>query len=138
MFPVVKDVLRANGAKVRLVVRYYPLHANSILAAAATEAAGNQGKYWEMQEVLFTRQPEWGEQQQPQTDRMVQYAEELGLDRERFIADLSNPQILDKIQRDLADAKALNLRGTPSFFVNGTAVTTLSPEALQAAIDQAQ
>ncbi|HEY1012418.1 MAG TPA: thioredoxin domain-containing protein [Herpetosiphonaceae bacterium] len=138
LFPVVKELLQANGEKVRLVVRYYPLHNNSILAAAATEAAGNQGKYWEMQEMLFTRQPEWGEQQQPQTERMVQYATELGLDRERFIADLSNQQILDKIQRDLADAKALSLRGTPSFFVNGTPVPTLSPDALQAAIDQAQ
>ncbi|MBM7843882.1 DsbA family protein [Herpetosiphon giganteus] len=137
-FPIVKDVLAQNGDNVRLVVRYFPLHNNSVLAIAATEAAGNQGKYWEMQELLFTKQSEWGEKRTPQTALMLQYAQELGLDGDKFAKDLSDPVVMQKIERDNADAQALNVRGTPSFFVNGKPVATLSQSALQSAIDDAK
>ncbi|HBW51571.1 MAG TPA: disulfide bond formation protein DsbA [Herpetosiphon sp.] len=137
-FPIVKDVLAQNGDNVRLVVRYFPLHNNSVLAIAATEAAGNQGKYWEMQELLFNKQSEWGEKQTPQTALMLQYAQELGLDGDQFAKDLSDPKIMQKIERDNADAQALNVRGTPSFFVNGKEVSSLSQAALQSAIDDAK
>ncbi|MFD3162748.1 DsbA family protein [Herpetosiphon sp. NSE202] len=137
-FPIVKDVLAQNGDNVRLVVRYFPLHNNSVLAMAATEAAGNQGKYWEMQELLFNKQSEWGEKRTPQTALMLQYAQELGLDGDKFAKDLSDPVIMQKIERDNADAQALNVRGTPSFFVNGKPVATLSQSALQSAIDDAK
>jgi protein-disulfide isomerase len=60
-YPTVKQILKDYDGKVRLVVRYMTFHQNSALAAAFTEAAGEQGKYWEMQERLFRRQPEWGE-----------------------------------------------------------------------------
>ncbi|KPL86258.1 hypothetical protein SE18_14455 [Herpetosiphon geysericola] len=137
-YPIVKDVLAQNGDNVRLVVRYFPLHNNSVLAIAATEAAGNQGKYWEMQELLFSKQSEWGEKRTPQTALMLQYAQELGLDGDKFAKDLSDPVIMQKIERDNADAQALNVRGTPSFFVNGKPVATLSQSALQSAIDDAK
>lgn len=137
-YPIVKDVLAQNGDNVRLVVRYFPLHNNSVLAIAATEAAGNQGKYWEMQELLFNKQSEWGEKRTPQTALMLQYAQELGLDGDKFAKDLSDPVIMQKIERDNADAQALNVRGTPSFFVNGKPVDTLSQSALQGAIDDAK
>ncbi|XSG75911.1 DsbA family protein [Herpetosiphon llansteffanensis] len=137
-YPIVKDVLAQNGDNVRLVVRYLPLHNNSVLAMAATEAAGNQGKYWEMQELLFAKQSEWGNKQAPQTALMLQYAQELGLDGDKFAKDLSDPVIMQKIERDNADAQALNVRGTPSFFVNGKSVSTLSQSALQSAIDDAK
>ncbi len=137
-YPIVKDVLAQNGDNVRLVVRYFPLHNNSVLAIAATEAAGNQGKYWEMQELLFTKQSEWGEKRTPQTALMLQYAQELGLDGDKFAKDLSDPVVMQKIERDNADAQALNVRGTPSFFVNGKPVSTLSQSALQSAIDDAK
>jgi len=60
-YPTVKRILKDYDGKVRLVVRYMTFHQNSALAATFTEAAGEQGKYWEMQETLFRRQPEWGE-----------------------------------------------------------------------------
>lgn len=134
-FPFVKQLLEDYDERIRLVVRYFPLHNNSVLAAAATEAAGVQGMYWEMQELLFTRQPEWGEQQTPQTDLFIGYATELGLDVEQFAADLQNPDYLAKIERDQADGEALGVTGTPTFFINGRQVKELSADAIIAMIE---
>ncbi len=134
MAPVVKDVLKQYPNQVRLVVRYFPLHQNSALAAAVTEAAGQQGKYWEMQELLFERQPEWGEQRESQMALFTNYALTLGLDIERWIADSANTDIQAKIERDRADGVALGVQGTPTFFINGRQLRMLSADALHAAI----
>ncbi len=135
-FPFVKQLLEEYDERVRLVVRYFPLHNNSVLAAAATEAAGAQGMYWEMQELLFTRQPEWGEQRTPQTDRFIGYATELGLNIEQFTADLQNPDYLARVERDQADGEALGVTGTPTFFINGRRVEELSADAIIAMIEE--
>lgn len=135
-FPAIKQIVADYGDQVRLVVRYFPLHGNSVLAAAATEAAGAQGKYWEMQELLFERQPEWGEQQTPQTTLFTQYAQDLNLDIERFVDDLDNPEILAKIERDRADGVAVGVTGTPTFFINGQLVEPLSGERIVTMIEE--
>jgi protein-disulfide isomerase len=135
-FPFVKQILQDYEGRVRLVVRYFPLHNNSVLAAAATEAAGAQGMYWEMQEMLFTRQSEWGEQRTPQTDLFISYATELGLNIEQFTADLQNPDYLARIERDQADGEALGVTGTPTFFINGRRVEELSADAIIAMIEE--
>jgi len=133
----VKAILDEYPKDLRLVVRYFPLHGNSILAAVATEAAGEQGKYAEMQALLFGRQPEWGEQQTPQTEKFVEYAEELGLDVVRFRASLDKQEYRDKVARDRADGIAVGVTGTPTFFVDGEWISRPSPAALRAAIDRA-
>lgn len=134
--PAIKQIMADYDGRVRLVVRYFPLHSNSALAAAATEAAGEQGQYWEMQNLLFERQPEWGEKQTPQTELFIAYAEELGLDIEQFITDLENPAAYDKVERDRLDGMALGVRGTPTFFVNGVIVQPLSLDRLIEMIEQ--
>ena len=135
-FPAVKQLLEDYGNDIRLVVRYLPLHNNSVLAAAATEAAGLQGKYWEMQEELFSHQPDWGEQQTPQTELFIEYAEEIGIDIEQFVNDLDNPDILAKIERDRADAQALGATGTPTFFINGQLVEPLGLDRMIEMIEE--
>ncbi|MBE2193421.1 MAG: thioredoxin domain-containing protein [Anaerolinea sp.] len=135
-FPFVKQLLEEYDERVRLVVRYFPLHNNSVLAATVTEAAGAQGMYWEMQEMLFTRQSEWGEQRTPQTDLFISYATELGLNIEQFTADLQNPDYLARIERDQADGEALGVTGTPTFFINGRLVEELSADAIIAMIEE--
>ncbi len=135
-FPFVKQLLEDYDERVRLVVRYFPLHNNSVLAATATEAAGAQGMYWEMQEMLFTRQTEWGEQRTAQTDLFISYATELGLNVEQFTADLQNPDYLAKIERDKADGEALGVTGTPTFFINGRQVEELSADAIITMIEE--
>jgi protein-disulfide isomerase len=137
MFPHVKRILKEYEGRVRLVVRYFPLHNNSILAAAANEAAGEQGKYWEMQELLFTNQPTWGEQRTPQTDAFMSYATQLGLDIEKFRAAMNKPEYAQKAERDLADGKIARVQGTPTFFFNNRQIRALSYEELKQAVEDA-
>ena len=110
-------------------------HSNSVLAAQATEAAGTQGKYWEMQEMLFAKQSEWGHSSEPQRAFMIKYAQEIGLDLEKFSASLTNLLVLQKIERDKQDGTALGVTGTPTFFVNGKKLESLSYDDLKAQID---
>ncbi len=125
-YPMVKQVVDQNEGKVRLVVRYFPLHANSVLAMRATEIAGEQGKYWEMQQKLFENQGTWGEQKEPQTELFTKYAQELGLNVDTFTEALKGSKYADKVQRDKTDGEKLGVNGTPSFFVNGKKVQNIS------------
>ena len=142
--PVLKKILNDYGGKVRLVVRYMPLHPNSKLAAAYTEAAGEQGKYWEMQEMLFRRQPEWGDRhgqpapagQQPPAVLFERYAAELGLDMEKLRDSLAQNRHAAKIERDLRDGQNLGVSKTPTFFVNGRMLMRFSQQDLRALIDE--
>ena len=146
--PVVKKILKDYGGKVRLVVRYMPFHPNSRLAAAYTEAAGEQGKYWEMQEVLFRRQPEWGEihghgaqaaaaaRREPVPVLFERYAAELGLDVGRVRAAVAENRYASKVERDMKDGQSLGVSKTPTFFVNGRMLMRFSQHDLRSLIDE--
>ena len=142
-YPVVKKILNDYDGKVRLVVRYMTFHPNSARAATLTEAAGEQGKYWEMQELLFKKQSEWGERHgapptaQPQNiDALFEgYAKELGLDTQKVSAAVKENRYRDKLQRDMRDGQAVGVRKTPSFFVNGRMLMRFSESDLRALID---
>ncbi len=143
--PIIKQMLKEYGGKVRLVVRYMPLHPNSRLAAAFTEAAGEQGKYWEMQEIMFRRQPEWGERHGQEAPAAAQvppavlfetYAAELGLDVEKLRASVAQNRFAEKIERDMRDGQSLGVSKTPTFFVNGRQLVRFSLQDLKALIDE--
>lgn len=118
-YPAVKQILDEYEDKITFVSRYFPLHNNSILAAKALESAGEQGKYWEMMDKLFTNQSDWGEKQEPQTELFTQYAQELELDMAKFALGLENKAYEDKVSRDKNDGIAAGVQGTPTFFING-------------------
>ena len=145
--PVVKKILKDYDGKVRLVVRYMPFHPNSVLAATVTEAAGEQGKYWEMQELLFRRQPEWGEihghgghapppvrREQPAV-LFERYAAELGLDVAKIRAAVAENRYASKVERDRRDGQSLGVNKTPTFFVNGRQLARFSQADLRALIE---
>ena len=136
--PFLKQILADFGDQVRLVVRYVPGHANSTLAVIALEAAREQSEdgYWAMLDLLYERQPEWGERQDPQPQAFLDAAAEVGLDTAAIEAAMTagDTKMLD---RDLADARKAGVEGTPEFFVNGVMVTDRSPDGLRAAIDAA-
>ncbi len=136
--PYTKQILGEYGDQVRLVVRYVPGHANSTLAVLALEAARKQSDdgYWALLDLLYERQPEWGERQDPQTQAFLDAAADVGLDTAAIEAAMiaGDTAILD---RDLADARKAGVQGTPEFFVNGVMVTDRSPDGLRAAIDAA-
>ena len=142
--PSVKKILKDYNGQVRLVARYMPLHPNSLLAASFTEAAGEQGKYWQMQEILFQRQPEWGEKhgapttsQPPDVSALFEkYALELGLDVEKIKRAVKENRYAAKLARDKQDGQSLGVRRTPTFFVNGRQLARLSESDLKALINE--
>lgn len=142
--PVIKQMLKEYEGRLRLVVRYMPLHPNSRLAAAFTEAAGEQGKYWEMQEILFQRQPEWGERhgqpaptpQETPTVLFERYATGIGLDLEKVRNSVAQNKFAAKIERDLRDGQSLGVSRTPTFFVNGRRLMRFSREDLKSLIEE--
>ena len=137
--PDVMALLEKYDGKVRLVARYCPLHANSVGAAGLIEAAAQEEEWkrWRAREYLFTRQPEWGEQQTPQTDLFLRYAGDLGLDVEHARKVMDSAEVRDLVERDRQDGVALGVGGTPTFFVNGEPLKELSMPALEAAIEAA-
>ena len=136
-YPAVEQLREQYDGRVTFVVRHFPLHFNSEAAARAAEAAGAQGKFEEMYQMLFETQSEWGEQKTPMDDVFIGFAEDLGLDMVKFNEDFNDPATLAKVQRDQADGKALGVTGTPTFFLNGTKVEAMSGADLVDQIDAA-
>lgn len=135
-YPTVKRILSEYEGKITFVVRNFPLHGNSVLAAKSTEAAGEQGKFWEMYNKLFENQREWGEKQTPQIELFRKYAEEIGLDMTAFNAVISSTKYEDKITRDKNDGITADVQGTPTFYLNGKVVRGVpSYETLKKLID---
>lgn len=104
------------------VYRYFPLtqiHQNAVESALAAEAAGAQGKYWEMHDLLFQKQTDWQGLNEP-LDVFAGYAQQVGVkDITQFKNDITSKKYLPAIQKDSDEALGLNLPGTPSFFFNG-------------------
>ncbi len=119
--PLVKQLVQEYEGRLRVVFRHFPLvgHKNAMNAALAAEAAGKQGKYWEMHEALFANQATWGSKQFANSELLEVYAKELNLDLEQFKADRSSQEIRDRIERDKLSGRQLGVNGTPSFFLDG-------------------
>jgi cyclophilin family peptidyl-prolyl cis-trans isomerase/protein-disulfide isomerase len=112
----------APGDNVIFIFRHFTLdyHPLAVTTAEAAEAAGAQGAFWEMHDLLYARQGEWSASDQDSViPLLAAYAEELGLDVERFSDDLQNHVYLDKVTADSEGARDLGLPYTPSYIVNG-------------------
>ena len=123
-FPLVKRLSQEYNDKILFVVRYFPLpgHKNSMTSALAVEAAGRQGKYWEMHDLVFEEQKKWGERAAADPTIFERYAEQLGLDMERFTQDVGSQEVKDRVLRDRDAGTQLGVNGTPSFFLNGNKI----------------
>ena len=120
-YPVVKRLSEEYKDEVKFVVRYFPLpgHKNSMTSALAVEAAGQQGKYWEMHNIVFENQRDWGEKQIPDPKIFENYARQIRLDMNQYEKDIISQEVKSRIERDRKSGQKLNLQGTPSFFLNG-------------------
>jgi cyclophilin family peptidyl-prolyl cis-trans isomerase len=115
------------GEDLQAVYRHFALsfHDKATITGEAAEAAGAQGKFWEMHDLLYERQQDWGALAGDAVeDRLVEYAEELGLDAERFARELRDHVYLDKVNADTASAQQAGLPGTPSYIINGVLYPT--------------
>src|SRR5262245_20948276 len=115
MHPVLEEVLKSYGNRVRLVVRDFPLgqHENALKAAEAANAANAQGKFFEYIALLYQRQKALD------TPSLKKYASELGLNRQKFDADLDSGTYAGEIKRDITDGEIYGVGSTPTIFVNG-------------------
>lgn len=134
-YPKMKGLINDYKDQVRFVVRYMLFHGNSRLAAIANEAAGRQGKYWEMQGQLFFRK-DWTHQKEPQTEKFEDVAKELGLDLKKFRDDMKDPAIAMAVDSDYQEGPTIGVSGTPTIFVNGRMLESLSYSSLKALVDE--
>lgn len=143
-YPVVKRLSEEYKDEIKFVVRYFPLpgHKNSMTSALAVEAAGKQGKFWEMHNIIFENQRDWGEKQAPDPKIFENYAQQIGLDMERYSKDIASQEVKDRIERDRSAGQKLDITGTPTFFLNGKKINNPRgyegfKELLQSAISEA-
>jgi protein-disulfide isomerase len=129
--------MREFDGKVRLVVRYMPLHGNSAYASGLLEGARAQGRYWDLLDVFYDRQPEWASHHAPRPDLLVGYVGALGLDVRAMEAAARDPETVRRIRQDHADGVAFRVGGTPTFFVNGHMQMHLGHAPLRQAVIQA-
>ncbi len=137
IYPTIKQLEETYGDQITFVVRYMPLHVSSVNAARAAEAAGQQGQYEAMYDLLFQRQTEWSHQPSPEEDRFFAYAEELGLDMTQFRTDYDDPATLARIEQSETDGKALGVTSTPTMFLDGERLEPETLDDLLAAFDAA-
>ena len=133
MHPVLEEVLKSYGNKVRFVVRDFPLnrHEHARKAAEAANAANAQGKFFEYAALLFARQKALD------VPSLKKYATELGLDRARFDAALDRGTYAAEVKHDIEDGEAYGVDVTPTIFINGVRLKVLSADGLREAIDRA-
>jgi cyclophilin family peptidyl-prolyl cis-trans isomerase len=121
--PLVERLVDAYGDKLRVVYRHFPLvsiHDKAVITAEASEAAGAQGAFWEMHDLLYERQQAWASMPVDEMPELLSgYAEELGLDTEAFDEALASGAYTDEIMTAYNDAGAAGLGGTPSFVASG-------------------
>ena len=125
--PILKQVFSDYGDRIIFEYRHFPLrmtHFNAEIAARAAEAAGRQGKFWEMHDLLFENQDTWAELSFQEAGReFASYAQTLGLDMTRFANDIDADEVKNIVSADYESGLASGVGGTPTFFLNGKAVT---------------
>ena len=113
--PIIDRIFQDYQGEVVLYYRYFPLpmHENSFIAAEAAECANRQGRFWEYHNILFENQDKLDK------NNLKKYAENLGLNKEKFNICLDNEETKEIVLIDVNNAKKLNLKGTPTYFING-------------------
>lgn len=134
-YPEVKKILAKYQGQLKLVVRFVPLHANSVFAIKVLEGAKRQGKFWEALELMFETQSVWADHMSPRPERLWEILPRLGLDIDKIKKEMDDAATREMIDQDMRDGSVLNLSGTPSFFINGRPIPELNPEAIKAEIE---
>ncbi|MFB6212389.1 MAG: DsbA family protein [Candidatus Magasanikbacteria bacterium] len=135
--PAMKKLHQEFPEKLRIVFRHFPLsqiHQNAMIAAQALEAAGLQGKFFEMQDKLFENQRSWSKMKNPKS-KFVEYAKKIGLNQKKFESDLTSQKVKNKVKKDLSSARKYNINSTPTLFLNGTEIRPRSYKSLRSSVE---
>ncbi len=130
---LINELLKAFPNDLKHVFKNFPLrfHKQALPAAKACMAANNQGKFWEMEDLAFKNTKKLEE------DDLKSYAKKIGLDLAQFEKDFQSEQIDKLIKADIAEAKKIMVRGTPTLFINGKRVQARTLEAMKKSIEDA-
>ncbi|HSW97633.1 MAG TPA: thioredoxin domain-containing protein [Candidatus Saccharimonadales bacterium] len=130
--PIIKKLLQDFKGKIHFVYRTFPLtqvHQNAMISAQNAVAANNQGKFWDMHDMLFEHQADWSTVQNPQ-GIFDSYAQKLGLDMDRFHKDITDAKTKKFINDEESAGLAIGINSTPTFFINGKQI--VSPQTSEA------
>lgn len=136
-YPFVKRMMAANPDRIRLIVRYAPLHRGSDQVVAALEAARKQGMYWEALDALLRSQAQWVINHTADLSLAWQTLARVGVNVEQAKRDMQSPEIAGLVEQDIKDMRTLNVTKTPEFFVNGRPLPTFGYDELQQLVSQA-
>jgi protein-disulfide isomerase len=132
---LVDQVLEAYPKDVQYVYKQFPLpatmHPNALPASKAAIAAGKQGKFWEMHDIMFKNSRELS------FDKLKEYAGQIGLDVARWEKDFAAPDVQAQIDKEMAEGRSADVQGTPTFFVNGKRLMNRSLDGFKQMIDDA-
>jgi protein-disulfide isomerase len=133
--PFVKNLMDSNPGKIKLVMRYLPLHQGSDYVVKILESAKMQGKFWETLDATYAAQPVWAAHGDPQPERLWMRIGRAGLNIAQAKEDMANSIIIERVQQDLEDAKNLQVNKTPGFFVNGKPLVKFGYKQLQELVE---
>lgn len=134
--PYVKQILNQYPDDVRVVLRYAAFHQGSDEAVKILEAARLQDMFIPVLEILLEKQPQWAVHGAPQLDKAWKFAGNAGLDLAKAKNDARNPEIEELLKQEADDIKSVGIRGTPTLFVNGRLLRSLSPKHLRDAVEK--
>lgn len=141
LYPTMDAARKKYGGQVTFAVRHFPLnsiHQNALTSARAAEAAGMQGKFFEMEAQLFTSQNAWKNQTTATAQTTFEgFAEKIGLDIERYKTDFAAATTLERINMDRDKGTKMGVNSTPTIFINGSKIEINSEEDLSKAIEKA-
>ena len=126
-FPQLKTIKEEYKDKIVFIFRNFPLtaiHPNALAAATVAEAAGQQGKFWQMHDKLYENQDAWSSADvSKRGDIFAGYAEDIGLNMEQYRKDLTDPKVTAKISRDRAIGQKIKVDSTPTIYLGNTKLT---------------
>jgi len=131
-YPIVKELKTSYGDDITFEFRHFPLtqiHQNAFLGSRAAEAAGKQGKFFEMHDLLYENQDVWSKGQNP-SSTLETFAKQLGLNVDQFKADLANAETAATINADVKEGQALGASSTPTFAINGKKIDK-NPQSIE-------
>ncbi|MBI5357843.1 DsbA family protein [Candidatus Saccharibacteria bacterium] len=140
-YPIIKSIKEQYGDDIKFQFKHFPLvqiHPNAFIASRAAEAAGKQGKFFEMHDLLYENQDSWKDSSAPSTI-FEGFATQLGLNIDQFKADVASEEIASIINADVKSGQALGANSTPTFVINDKKVDPLpkSADEFKSLIDEA-
>lgn len=145
-YPIIEEVREKYEEEITFQFRHFPLveiHQNALAASRAAEAAGKQDGFWDMYNLLYQNQPAWSQSSNP-LSAFEGYAEQIGLDVERYKEDFRSEEVNRAVQADRNEARRLGYSSTPTFELNGEQLTDVQgtveyfTEIIDAAIAESQ